>query len=377
MENGISYQDLLKKHGSKRAAARAIGIPESTFRKRLKKEQSASALNRLGLKIIDAESAVIDGLDVKGTSRYYKLDDGGIWIKTDKEKESQQRLIDYALGAIQSEISPLKPIKEKPATESDLLALYVLSDLHLGMFAHKEESGEDWDLSIAEQTLYKWIDKAVNLSPMADTGVLLQLGDLLHTDSLDPVTPASKHVLDTGARFQKIVQVAINGIRYCISRMLEKHNSVHVILADANHDPTSSVWLRAMFSRLYENEPRVTIDITEHPYYCVEWGKASIFAHHGDKRGLNDVSKTFAALYRDVFGRTEYSYGHIGHYHHVKRRPYGDDGLMDMQIHPTLAPKDSYAARKGYISQRKAKTILYHRDHGYYGEYVVTPSMLL
>ena len=369
----LNYELLAKEHGSGRAAARALGIADSTFRGRLKKQKLKAALEGLGVESEDAGSAVMDGLDIKGTSRYYSLPDGGVWVKTDREQEEKKELINSAIEAVNREVKPLPPVKNEPHGAKDLLCYHVLSDFHLGMFAHKEECGEDWDLDKGEQMISAWIDKAISLSPAAEKGVFLQLGDLLHTDGLEALTPASKHALDASARYQKIVDVAINSMRRVISRMLERHDTVDVIMAEGNHDPASSVWLRAMFSRLYEDEPRVTVDMTEHPYYCTEWGNCSIFAHHGHKRPLKQISPTFASLYREVFGRTKYSYGHIGHLHH---RESVEDHLMQVEIHNTLPPNDSYAARGGYSSQRRAKTILYHKDHGEAGTINVTPSML-
>lgn len=313
---------------------------------------------------------------IHGTTTLYDAE-GNVkhqYIKTSLDKQAMLEAMQAAVDAMKEDIKPLRPCGEhKGSVEKDILACHVLSDFHLGMFAHKEESGEDWDLDIAEETMNKWIDKAISISPRAETGLFLQLGDLLHTDGVLPVTPTSKHVLDVGCRFQKIVQASIRGIRRVITRMLEKYKHVHVILASANHDMTSSIWLREMFAVLYEKEPRVTIDTTEHPYYCFEWGKTSIFAHHGHKRNIKNVSQTFAGLYREVFGRTKYSYGHIGHFHHVEVK---EDNLMQIEIHSTLAPKDAYAAHGGYLANRKAKTILYHKEHGEVGTFNVTPSML-
>ena len=66
--------------------------------------------------------------------------------------------------------------------------------------------------------------------------ITTQLGDMLHWDGLEAVTPASKHLLDADTRFQKIVRIAIRVIRQVIQMLLKKHNHVHVIMADANHE---------------------------------------------------------------------------------------------------------------------------------------------
>ena len=40
----------------------------------------------------------------------------------------------------------------------DNLTLYTLTDYHLGMMAWEDEGGRNWDLNIAEETFYKWLN---------------------------------------------------------------------------------------------------------------------------------------------------------------------------------------------------------------------------
>jgi hypothetical protein len=52
--------------------------------------------------------------------------------------------------------------------------------------------------------------------------------------------------------------------------LLEKHERLHLIMADANHDPASEIWLREMFAAHYEDEPRITVDRSADNYYAFE-----------------------------------------------------------------------------------------------------------
>jgi len=155
--------------------------------------------------------------------------------------------------------------------------------------------------------------------------------------------------------------------------LLEKHQHVHAIFAEGNHDIASSIWLRECMSMLYENEPRITIDTRPDPYYCYEFGKTSLFFHHGHKSRLSGVDKAFAAKFRDVFGRTVHSYGHTGHLHHDIKK---ETSLMVIEQHRTLTAPDSYASRGGWISGRDAKVITYHKNYGRVGEIVISPDMV-
>ena len=144
-------------------------------------------------------------------------------------------------------------------------------------------------------------------------------------------------------------------------------------MADANHDPASEAWLREMFAVFYENEPRVTVDTTADTYYCYEHGLTSLFFHHGHKRKPANIDTVFAAKFREVFGRTKYSYAHMGHLHSIDVK---ETNLMLVEQHRTLAAPDAYASRGGWISGRDAKVITYHKDYGKVAESVISIDML-
>ncbi|MCV5968703.1 hypothetical protein, partial [Lactococcus petauri] len=78
---------------------------------------------------------------------------------------------------------------------------------------------------------------AIRQSPDASTAILCQLGELLHHDSHDSVTPAHRNVLDADSRLQKMIRVVIRTLRRIVAMLLEKHAHLHFILSDANHDP--------------------------------------------------------------------------------------------------------------------------------------------
>jgi len=148
---------------------------------------------------------------------------------------------------------------------------------------------------------------------------------------------------------------------------------VHLVMAEGNHDPASSIWLRELFRALYEDEPRITVDLSPDPYYCVEHGLTSLFFHHGHKRKPTAVSDVFAAKFREVFGRTKFSYAHMGHLHHVDAK---ENNLMIVEQHRTLAGSDAYASRGGWLSGRDACVITYHAAYGEGGRSRINSKML-
>jgi hypothetical protein len=170
-----------------------------------------------------------------------------------------------------------------------------------------------------------------------------------------------------------MVRVAIRVLRKIIGRMLLKHEVVHIIMADANHDPASEVWLREMFAAFYENDPRVIVDNTAGTYYAYQHGQVSLFYHHGHKRSPAKVDAVFAGRYRLIYGNTKFSYAHLGHKHSDE---LVTTNLMKVEQHETLAAPDAYAANGGYLSGRSAKVITYHMDYGEVGRFTLTPAMV-
>lgn len=187
------------------------------------------------------------------------------------------------------------------------------------------------------------------------------------------MTPTSGHQLDADSRYSKVVATAIRILRYAIARMLTKHKKVVVLMAEGNHDIAGAVWLKHIFALLFENEPRVEVIRTEMPYYVYVHGSVLLAFHHGHLKKNDQLPLLFAAQYAKQWGATTKRYCHTGHLHHAEEKEHA--GMTVVQ-HPTIAARDSYATRHGWLADSRMKSIFYHRDHGEAGTIVVTPEML-
>lgn len=311
-----------------------------------------------------------NGHEIKGISTLYDSE-GNVkltWVKTNKEADNTKRLLQAFADGLKDDIPKAIPTLKPDQTKENLLALYVLSDAHIGM------RSDEWNLEIAERIVKGFIDNAVKQAPDAHTGVFCFQGDIGHWDSMLPVTPASKHVLDADCNSRDMVRLISRLIRYAVSKMMVKHDKVHIIYCAGNHDEFTATVMSEWLDIHYSDEPRVTVDTDNTLYHAYEWGMTSLFFHHGHKRNITQVSNVFAGMFREIFGRTKYSYGHIGHFHHTAK---SENQLMQVEIHPTLAGKDDYALNGGYLSQRGAHTIIYHKHHGEVGRITIRPEMCL
>lgn len=361
---------------SSRSAAKRANTDDGTLQRAIRACKKRAAkferVEHLG-------SSQPDGFAIKKVSNFVDYRDnpeGDVkfgWVISNQDAERQMELMREAIKAMSDELPRLPAIKSPKLANSNLLNLYVITDYHFGMMSWAEETGEDWDMAIAENLLVKWFEAAIASSPDAEVGVFCNLGDYLHFSGLSSITPESGHLLDADTRFHRIVRIMLRATRRCIDMLLHKHKKVHVIMGEGNHDRDCPPWLCEFFAAMYEKEKRVTVDVSPRPYYCVEHGQTSLFFHHGHKKKMESVSSVFASMFRDVFGRTKFSYAHMGHHHHIHVK---EDNLMVVEQHRTLAAKDAYASRGGWLSGREASCITYHKDYGQTGRVTITPDMV-
>ncbi|WP_429499889.1 hypothetical protein [Paraburkholderia youngii] len=363
-------------HGSPNAAGKALGLHHSSIIRALDALQIRAA--KMGFSPRhDMTHVVPDGFRVKGVSTYYD-DEGkprGQWVKSVVDRDRMEAIMREAVAAMAETLPRVSPAPAPHKTDSALCNVYTLTDCHVGALAWHKEGGADWDVKIAERTLTAAFCHMVNSAPQASVGLIAQLGDFLHSDGsggLLPITPMHGHVLDQDGRFSKIVSAAIRILRRIVDFALQKHEKVVVLLAEGNHDMASSIWLRAMFAALYENEPRVQVIDSELPYYVYQHGSTMLAFHHGHLKKNDALPLLFASQFPKVWGETAKRYVHCGHRHHVEEKEHS--GMTVIQ-HPTIAARDAYAARGGWMSERSATAITYHSQFGQVARNTVTPEM--
>lgn len=373
-ERQIEYIDAVNTHGGVRQAGEFLKVAESSVRRSIIAIQKKAAIRGYAPESNMTRTAP-EPFVVRGVSTYYnaKGEASGQWVKTRLDDSKMQAIMLETIEALKEDIPKVQLMLPPPMGNDKLLNCYVITDYHMGMLAWHEECGEDWDVKIAEELIVKWFAQAIQQSPDANTAVFAQLSDFLHFDGMDAVTPASKHLLDVDSRFSKLVRSSIRVLRTVITMLLQKHQNLHIIMADANHDPVSQIWLREWFSVMYENEPRVSVDTSPNPYNAYEFGNTALFFHHGHKRRMHNVSEVFAGQFREMFGRTKYAYAHMGHLHHVDVK---ENNLMIVEQHRTLAPSDAYSARGGWLTGRDAKVITYSKQFGEVSRLTINSDML-
>ncbi len=304
------------------------------------------------------------GQKLRGMSTLYRGDGsiGAQWVKTKEDDAEQAEIFRAACEAMAADLPQIAPRAAKGNYRDELMAVYPIGDPHIGMYAWQDETGDSWDLKIAERVHCGAMAELVQRSPRARKGVVLNLGDALHYDSLAAVTPPrSGHNLDADGRYAKMATVAVKTLRQCIESALEVHEEVEVINVPGNHDETGALWLSIVFAHIYENEPRVKVHTSPALFHYIRFGKVLLGAHHGHTAKAEKLPGVMACDRAMDWGETVHRHWFTGHVHHESKKEYAGCSVESFN---TLAGKDSHAATHGYRSNQSLSCVVFHRERG-------------
>lgn len=403
-----TLEALRRNGGNRRRTAEDLGITERTLYKRLKALRDAGKINSDGSlpyhpgagREIDSVTTRLDGAgdvigrtvreSVAGEDEDFHRMEGRViktttaisakgierqWIRHVPEDGSDA--VNARMGEIIAQIKPAKPVKPVDAPRSaSLCNNYVLTDAHIGMLAWGQETGAPWDLSIAKNLLKSAFGAMIASAPKSESAIIAILGDWMHYDGLLAITPTSGNILDADGRHGKMVDVAIEVVCWIVETALAHHEKVTLLIAEGNHDLAGSVWLRKVFAKLYEKSEHLTVVDRPFPYYALKFGNVFLGFHHGHLKGVKNPAElisVFAHEFGEMWGQTDKRYIHTGDKHFVYED--GSRGTVIRQ-HPTLASRDAWAARNGFINVRQAIATTYHDAYGETGSIRVSPEML-
>lgn len=359
--------------GAIKEAAAILGISERIISRTLKVVRDKAARQGYAPKN-DMRVTVPDGFHLRGTSTLYKDGQQALqWVKTSIDHERQAEMMREMIEAMAEDLPRLPASSFHGAVHADLLAVYPIGDAHIGMLAWGEESGDDWDLKIAEETLCSAFRRCVEAAPHCEQALIVNLGDWYHTETMDGVTARSGHHLDMDGRYAKMVRVGVKIIRSMIDAALIRHASVRVVNVQGNHDQTAALMLSVCLSNIYENEPRVSIDSSPSFFNYFEFGRVLIGSHHGHTCKADKLGGVMAADMPEAWGRTKHRYWLTGHIHHDSMKEYPG---CSVESFCTLAAKDAYASAGGWRSRRNTKCIVMHREHGEIERHTIDISQL-
>lgn len=354
------YEEYLKL-GSYVAAAKKLGVDESSVRASIKSLLKKSAMSGYAPEY-GMTNKVPPGFAVDGVSTYYQAteDTPAQWVKINRDKARLQEDLKEAVEAI---IEPCRGIvgyiKEPKRLNKDLMTVYPIADPHVGMYAWAEESGADQSTELVVQWMNKAQGRLIAASPNSKTCLIANLGDYFHADSVENKTMRSGNVLDTDSRWAKVLRLGVQSYRDLIIMALSKHEKVIVKSVIGNHDDHSNVMLAMAMQLAFENNDRVEVELPINPFAYHRFGSVLLGLTHDCKP--DRLPGIMAEDRRADWGECNYCHWLTGHRH---SQSFFEFAGCTVEKFGTIAAKDAWTNRGGYRSRRYMQNIVYHHKYG-------------
>lgn len=248
-----------------------------------------------------------------------------------------------------------------------------LFDFHLGNLSWDEESGENWNMQIAQEVFQKAIHEILSRAEhhYKIDRILFPIGnDFFHADNRETKTTAGTQ-MHLDSRWHKMFDIGISMQRWAIDR-IRQIAPVDVVVIPGNHDELSSYALGKVLSAAYEHVEDVNIINSAAPRKYYRYGNTLLGFTHGNYEPLDKLPMIMAGEAKKDWGDTEFREFHVGHFHHrVGRRflsEYSDSDGVLVRILPSLTATDAWHKQKGLcLATRAAEAYLYDRSDGLIG----------
>lgn len=292
-------------------------------------------------------------------------------------RKPAKRLRD-ALEEIHKRAAKYSPVYKYPKlkTEGDILAVVCLFDHHFGKLCWAEETGNNYDVRIAEKIWDHALEDLLGyVAPLGIQRFQLPIGqDFVNFDNQQGQTTAGTPQ-DNDGRYAKVIAAAYSALVRGTDR-LSVIAPVDGELVMGNHDSTVSYHLARELKAHYRLTDRVKIGIDFRARKYLRWGTNLIGMAHADNvKGKFEALPTIMATETPKeWAATTHHEWLLGHVHHKSKRetlPVEERNGVVLRTLPSLSGLDAWHYAKGFLSKRAAEVYLYSKKRGYVGHFSV------
>lgn len=222
-----------------------------------------------------------------------------------------------------------------------------LYDVHLGKFAWNKETGNDYDLKIAETLYRKTLDDLLaKANVYRIKKIIIVFGnDFYHYDNMEKTTSGGTPQ-DTDTRLHKMyakgLDLAFETVEKCLAIA-----PVEFYYVPSNHDKLMGYFASETIYRCYKGNPRMTyINVNPIARKYVRIGNALIGLTHGEKETKENIKTVMQVEEPIQWAETLVHEFHSGHFHSLKKEE--SNGLMIWNL-PSITATDVYHHEKGWV----------------------------
>lgn len=244
-----------------------------------------------------------------------------------------------------------------------------LFDAHFGKLAWAPETGDNYDLRIAETVYANAVADLIHKARGFPIGrVVMPIGnDFYHIDNTAYMTTGGTPQ-DADGRYAKIIATGEMAVIRAIDR-LAGIAPVEVTWVPGNHDRLASYHLTRTLAAYYRNTDRVDVNLSPAERKYVRYGTNLIGLTHGNEEKHASLPAIMATERATDWAETTCHEWLLGHLHKSRKTETVSvdthDGVT-VRILRSLSGTDAWHFRKGYVgSQRAAEALLMGCDSGY------------
>ena len=385
-DSGLTYQQIGAKIGLSgdqvRQRGRSMNLPPRYEKYTNKKYTILSEHTALA-----AECETV-GIPVEDVKHYWHK--GKHFSVFAKGKEVDYEQVKNEIIEDAKKYSPKYPVLKRKKQKDCSLFIIDPADPHFGAYSSKQETGADYNLSIATKRYSEGFEGLIDKGSHYKHEKIIIIGgnDVSHIDNPFRTTTSGTKQDTDGMWFE-----AFQSAKWANIKIIEQAATiadVHFIHCPSNHDYATGFFLAQTLQAWFRNNKNVTFDVSPSHRKYIQYGVNLIGATHGDGAKEIDLSAAMTREAKKAWSESKYAYWYTHHIHHKqvkamqgkKRVELEKDGKCVSMINTGLQMTANDYLHVEYIRSIKPEDSWHHRNsfdgsfcamegfihHPYYGQ---------
>lgn len=249
------------------------------------------------------------------------------------------------------------------------------ADAHFGKLCWAEETGENADLKLVEETFRYGIEELIEkASGFHIAQIVFVMGnDMMHMDNLANTTTGGTPQ-DADSRYFKVFRRARAAHSWAIQRLREIA-PVHTIVTPGNHDRQSAFCLGEVLEAEFHTAPHLSFNNSPKLRKYYDYGVNLLGYTHGSEEKIVDLPLIMATEEAERWARCPFRQWFIGHRHRAKETRFLTlDSARGVRVRElsSLTALDAWHFSRGLGDRRASEAFVFSPKTGPAGEFHVT-----
>lgn len=273
----------------------------------------------------------------------------------------------------------VKPLHIKPfSIISDNMAIFHLSDLHLGKLAWAKETGKNYDVKIAIKMFREALSDLISSSLLfkPEKAYLIIGNDIANYDKAYPFPQTTAGTpQEADIRWQKMFTTIIDLYIEAVATLLKVFSHVELVNVPGNHAFQTEYYIGEVLRYKFQDmEQFVTVNNLPESRKYICYGKNLIGLAHGKwevPANLHSLMST-DPIPEQYWHKSKYRYFYLGDKHHEidyisgkSKLKVGEDfNSLKIEYATAISLTDSYESTRGWRSVSGAVAMIHNLQYG-------------